>query len=176
MSRKGLKKLGTILETLQSSKRNLLVDAFDSRLLIKQWPFVVGEKLAQVTLPLKDRRKTLLILSSHAIYSQELKFMEMAILDKIFSLLPKFKRKIQRMSFQTNESLFEEKKKQFSHVIEKKEKDSCTIHPQSPEYKIYKKEAENISLNIDDRELRDLVISLYIKVKAEEKRSLQPKG
>ena len=174
MKRNRLKKLNTVLEILQSSKKGILVDAFDSLMIIREWPFIVGEKLAQVTLPLKGRQKTLLIVSSHAIYAQELKFIEKNILKKIFSVLPKFKKKIQRMSFQTNESFFNEKKKQFSHAIEKNQQNTSLLHPQSPEYKTYKREAENISLNIEDEELRNLVISLYIKVKAEEKR-MQPK-
>ena len=168
MKKNSPKRLQNVLESLHYSKNRILIDAFDSLLLIKKWPSIVGDKIAQVTIPLKGQKKTLIILSAHAIYSQELKFMEKIILEKIFSIFPKFKKKIYKMSFQTNASLFKEKTTQF--LSDSKVETNALLHPQSPEYKTYHNEAKAISRNIVDRELRDLVIKFYIQVKAKENR------
>ena len=172
-----LKRLDYFLEhwnakkRLRSSKRRYIAeDAFDFLSLTRRWEEIVGKNLARMTIPLKNQGKCLVILSNHPTFSQQLSFMQRELIDKIVSTFPELKGKIEKVSFQVNEAFFQEKQKQFAHILKKKPHHLQSFHPQSPEYKKYAKEAAEIFGSIENEEIRNSMISLYIQLHITQKR------
>lgn len=134
---------------------------FDFLDLIKKWPDVVGPKLAAVTSPLKIRHDSLFVITKHSSYSQELSFSSEMIKKEIFKHFPNLKPIIKKLAFQTQENFFEQK------IAKEKELAALApkLHPQSPQYKILKSEAERLFSDIEDKELKDSLISIFIQSK-----------
>jgi len=82
---------------------------FDFLELIRKWPEIVGDKMSVVTSPLRINQRSLIIVTSHSVYSQELSFLSETIKESIFKVLPELKGVIQKLNFQTQESFFKEK-------------------------------------------------------------------
>ena len=167
----GLKKIDGFLENKYSHskgssgrKYSAIHNAFDFLSLMRKWDCIVGKNLARVSIPLKNQQKTLVILSAHSLYSQQLSFMQEIIFKKIISVFPRFRGKIHNLKFQTNEFFFEQRKRPFFSATKKEHIPSLLPHPQSPEYKKLKKEGEEIAGIIRDGVLKDLMVSLYIQL------------
>ena len=167
------KKVGDYLESLKvhycpsSPKKSLpLRSSFDFLSLIRDWETIVGKQLAQVTIPLKMAGKTLIILSSHPLYSQHLSYMDRAVIKKVTVTFPRLKGKINSMGFQNNESFFRKKKEEQSkiHLREEKPPLARKLHPKSPEYRRLKKEGEKIAETLSEKKPRPLVVSLYMQL------------
>lgn len=134
---------------------------FDFLDLIKRWPEIVGPKLALVTAPLKIRSDSLCVITKHSVYSQELSFLAEPIKSEIFKIFPNLKPIIKKLVFQTQEGFFAQKsqqEKESSAAIQK-------LHPQSPKYKILKQEAERLFGDVEDQELKEVLISIFIQSK-----------
>jgi hypothetical protein len=131
---------------------------FDFLNLIKKWPEIVGEKLASVTSPLRLRGQTLMIVTKHSIYSQELSFLGETIKKEIFKFFPELKSIIEKINFQTQESFFNEKKE-----VQGKSTLELKIHPQSPIYKKLNVEAERLFADVEDQDLKKILVSIYIQ-------------
>lgn len=131
---------------------------FDFLNLIKKWPDIVGEKLSKVTSPLRLRGNSLIIVTKHSIYSQELSFLGETIKKEIFKQFPELKPIIEKINFQTQESFFYNKEELINSIQE-----IPGLHPQSPVYKRLKLEAEKIFIDEQDPELKTLLISIYIQ-------------
>lgn len=131
---------------------------FDFLDLIKKWPSIVGPKLAPVTSPLKISHDSLFVITKHSIYSQELSFLAEPIKVEIFKVFPKLRPIIKKISFQTQEKFFDQKA-----VAEKVIAEKPRLHPQSPQYKLLKVEAERLFADIEDLSLRNIMISMYIQ-------------
>jgi hypothetical protein len=131
---------------------------FDFLDLIKGWPEIVGPKLAAVTSPLKIKGDCLFIMTRHSSYSQELSFSQEIIKTAIFKHFPKLKPVIKKLGFQTQEGFFEQKARE-----EKAKEQVPKLHPQSPKYKLLKAEAERLFGHIEDSEVKEMMISLYIQ-------------
>lgn len=131
---------------------------FDFLELVKKWPEIIGPALANVTSPLKIKGDSLIIMSKHASYSQNISFLSEEIKLKIFALLPALKPIIKKLNFLTQESFFD-------HVQTEEAKKITTpkMHPQDPRFKIIKMEAERLFADIPDEELRTIMISIYIQ-------------
>ena len=146
-------------------KKKSTNESFDFLKLIDRWPEIVGNKLSLHTIPLKNQYKTLTVLSNHSAFSEQLKFMEEPIKEKIFAAFPSLKGSIHRIIFQTNPSFFQKKKS----IINDKKKElqitKQTIHPESPYFKKYRSEALEYFKKIDDNELKEELVSLYIQMK-----------
>jgi hypothetical protein len=132
---------------------------FDFLDLIKKWPEIVGEKLASVTSPLKIRQDSLFIMTKHSSYSQELSFLSETIKAEVFKYFPNLKTIIKKLAFQTQENYFESKPQRGDVLLQRMSK----LHPQSPQYKLLKAEAERLFKDIEDTELRSVLISLFIQ-------------
>ena len=167
---KGLQRLDYFLEHWHTKRRPskkrqyISEDAFDFLSLIRRWEEIVGSHLARVTIPLKNRDKCLVVLSDHPVFSQQLSFMQNDLIKKIVSVFPELKGKIERITFQINEAFFREKQHQFSRILKKEPHHPQTLHPQSPEYKKYAKEAMELFKSIENEEMRDSMVSLYIQL------------
>lgn len=131
---------------------------FDFLELVKKWPEIIGPALSAVTSPLKIKGDSLIIMSKHASYSQNISFLSEEIKQKIFALFPALKPIIKKLNFQTQESYFNQKQ-----VEEAKKVVPPKLHPQDPRYKILKLEAERLFGDIEDKELKDLMMSIFIQ-------------
>ena len=131
---------------------------FDFLELIESWPNIVGTALSKVTSPLKIKGDSLIIVSIHSSYSQNISFLSEEIKTNIFKLFPNLKSIIKKLNFQTQESFFTNKDKE-----RKEAKIQSKFHPQDPKYKLIKIEAERLFSDVEELELRDLLISIYIQ-------------
>ncbi len=141
-------------------KKSSVSKSFDFIKLIQSWKDIVGEELAKESIPIKNKFKTLTILTSHVAYSNKLSFMETSIKEKIFTIFPKLKRDINRIQFTAKSSYFKDKLKSsrsFSKNINNK------LHSQSPEYKKLKFLADKLLIDIRDEELRKTMTNIYIQ-------------
>lgn len=146
----------------QPKKRGGYGDSLDFIQLIKGWHKVIGQDFANNTLPLKISFKTLYILTPHSTYSEQLSFTEHLIIQKIISQFPSFKDQIKKIRFQVNPNYFLEKRQEREKFALKKDK-KIMPHRFSPEYKAMSAEGEEIYREIEDKELRDQLISIYIQ-------------
>lgn len=139
---------------------------FDFLKLIQKWPEIVGEKLAQETAPLKNRSKTLTVLTRHAAFSQQISFMEGPLRKKIIEFFPALEGKIERINFISNPAAFHEEKEKVKkwHRLPEESRPS-KLHPYSPEFKKLSREAEEIFGDVKDEEMNQSLKSLYIEFK-----------
>lgn len=133
---------------------------FDFLDLVTKWPDIIGPSLSQVTSPLKIKGDSLIIMSKHASYSQNISFLSEEIKQKIFVLFPQLKSVIKKLNFQTQESFFNQVQ---TAQEEKKASAPPKLHPQDPRYKLAKAEAERIFADVNDPELKDILISIFIQ-------------
>lgn len=137
---------------------------FDFLKLIQKWPEIVGEKLAQETAPLKNRAKTLTVLTKHAAFSQQISFMEGPLRKKIIQFFPALEGKIDRINFISNPTAFyEEKEKVKKWHRAPEEQAPPKLHPYSPEFKKLNREAEELFGDVEDEEMTKSLKSLYIE-------------
>jgi hypothetical protein len=79
---------------------------------------------------------------------------------EVFKQFPNLKPIIKKLAFQTQENFFEQK------LIKEKEMSlTPKLHPQSPKYKILKQEAERLFNDVEDMELKETMISIFIQSK-----------
>ena len=133
---------------------------FDFLELVKKWPEIIGPALSAVTSPLKIKGDSLIIMSKHASYSQNISFLSEEIKQKIFALFPALKPVIKKLNFQTQESFFNQKQ---TEEAAKKVASPPKLHPQDPRYKILKQEADRLFGDIEDAELKDLMMSIFMQ-------------
>lgn len=132
---------------------------FDFLQLIKKWPEIVGPKLSPVTSPLKIQHGSLFVMAKHASYSHQLSFLSEEIKTEIFKVFPQLKAVIKKLVFQTQENYFNNVQVQEA----KKAQPAPKLHPQSPQYKILKMEAERLFADVPDQELKEILTSIYIQ-------------
>lgn len=144
---------------LKRDEMQSFYQTFDFLELIKKWPQIVGPKMCQVTSPLKIKQDSLFVITKHASFSHELSYLSEEIKAEIFKVFPKLKPVIKKISFQTQEGFFQERK---SGPVAT-EKASPKLHPQSPQFKILKMEAERLFSDVPDEEMKSLMISIYIQ-------------
>lgn len=136
-------------------------DSFDFLALIRAWSEIAGSKLSEHTIPLKNQNGTLVILSNHSTFANELSYMELPLKKKIFEKFPALEKSIFSIKFIVDTTHFSQQYQQFIAPIEKKK--NQMLHPFSPEFRKLKKEAEELFLDVDDAELKERMISLYIQ-------------
>ena len=141
-------------------RQNQVFDFLD---LIRDWEKIVGPKLAKTTIPLNNQYGNLMVLTNHPAISQTLSFLEENIKKNIFKEFPSLKGKINRIYYQTNSTFFEKKMEEVIKRGHSPKREDTSFHPYSPKYLKLKKEAENIFQEIDDNELKNLLISIYIQ-------------
>ncbi len=145
------------------SQENL--DAFNFLELIKVWPEIVGEKIAEHTVPLKNTYQTLVVLSDHSAFSSALSYMEMDLKRKILNKFPRLASSVKQLKFVVDSNYFKAQKNLQENTVTKKNK-FTPPHPYSPEYKKLKAEAESLFSDIEDAEMKQKLISLYYQVKS----------
>jgi mevalonate kinase len=145
-------------------KTGQLSDSFDFISLIKAWKEIAGDKLSEHTIPLKNQNGTLVVLSNHSAFANELSYMELPLKKKIFAKFPNLEKTILNIKFIVDSTHFSKQYSQFVAPLEKiKKKNENTLHPFSPEFRRLKKEAEEIYGDILDHEIKEKMISLHIQ-------------
>ncbi len=130
---------------------------FDFLSLIAAWPNIVGQNLSQHTIPLKNVRGTLTILSRHSAFSQQLALLEQVLLEKILNQFPSGIGKIKKLQFITNTAHFDQQRAS----LENQTPDQ--LHPQSPVFKKKQMKAVTLFDDVSDPQLRQQLISLYVQ-------------
>jgi len=169
-----LKKLSQFIDNTTESKsaghsqrrgsfphKSGLKESFDFLSLIRAWKDIAGAKLSEHTIPLKNQNGILIVLSNHSAFANELSYMELPLKKKIFDKFPSLEKSISSIKFIVDSTHFSQQYQQFITPIEKKMR--MALHPQSPEFKKLKKEAEIFFLEINDQDLKERMISLYIQ-------------
>jgi hypothetical protein len=132
--------------------------SFDFLHLIKEWEKIVGPLLAQNSYPLKMKQDSLVILTRHSVFSQELSFKGELIKQNIFEIFPELKSKIRTVSFQTNEAFFHSP----LYAI-KKPTPVHLPHPHNPVVKKATAEARVIFSGIENKEIADSFVSIFVQ-------------
>jgi hypothetical protein len=143
------------------SKKESMRDSFDFLALIRAWKDIAGTKLSEHTIPLKNQNGTLVVLSNHSAFANELSYMELPLKRKIFEKFPSLEKNILSIKFIVDSTHFSQQYQQFIAPIEKKK--AQALHPYSPEFRKLKKEAEELFIDLEDAELKAKMISLYIQ-------------
>lgn len=147
-----------------TTKSKQLSESFDFLSLIKAWKEIAGDKLSQHTIPLKNQNGTLLVLSNHSAFANELSYMELPLKKKIFAKFPNLEKSILNIKFIVDSTHFTKQYNQFALPTEKvKKQNENLLHPFSPEFRRLKKEAEEMFIEIEDPEIKERMISLYIQ-------------
>ena len=134
---------------------------FDFIYLIRSWDKIVGDLMAKNTIPHKIMRSTLLVMTKHSIFAQELSFMGPQIIQKIEENIPELKGKITKIKFShANYSWDEFKNAKFEKTRERKARPK--LHPHSPQYKLKMKKAQETFHDIEDDEVKKLLTSLFM--------------
>ena len=162
-----LKKLSLFINSSNSSQNSFkkdkahLNDSFDFLALIRAWKEIAGAKLSEHTIPLKNQNGTLIILSNHSAFAAELSYMELQLKKKIIDKFPNLEKSILSIKFIVDSTHFTKQYSQFVQPLEKVK--SQVLHPYSPEFRKLKKEAEELFFDLEDMELKERMISLYIQ-------------
>lgn len=163
-----LKKLSHFIKSPGGSSKNSFTkekthinDSFDFLALIRAWKEIAGAKLSEHTIPLKNQNGVLIVLSNHSAFANELSFMELPLKKKIIEKFPSLEKAILSIKFIVDSTHFSKQYQQFITPIEKKK--AQTLHPYSPEFRRLKKEAEELFADLEDPEIKEKMISLYIQ-------------
>ncbi len=144
---------------LKRDEMKSFFQTFDFLDLIRKWPEIVGPKMAKVTSPLRLRNDSLTVVTTHSTYSHELSYLSEDIKNAIFKVLPELRPIIKKIIYETQEGYFKERAQQVDEIPVSKPR----LHPQSPEYKKLKIEADRLFGHIEDSELKQLMISIFIQ-------------
>ena len=145
---------------LKRDEMKSFYQTFDFISLLRKWPEIVGPKMAKVTSPLKLKHDSLIVVTIHSTYSHELSYLSEDIKLAIFKALPELKPIIKKIVYETQENYF---KLRDQVAVEKTIEQKPKLHPQSPQYKLRKAEAERLFGSIEDPELRSMMISIFIQ-------------
>ncbi len=140
-------------------------DVFDFLDLIKSWPSIVGPKMSEFTIPLRNQNGNLIILSNHSMFASEMKYMELPLKKKIFEVYPKLEAHIKTLTFIVDSTHFEKQKEVASIQTEKNKEKVSLPHPYSPQGKTLQKEANELFIDVTDEEMKEALTSLYVQNK-----------
>lgn len=130
--------------------------------LIKAWEEIVGNFMAQNTIPMKIKNKTLIISAKHPIFAQELGFLAPQIILKIKNSFPDLDDEIRNIKFVHNDFSSEQFLKSEKNKNSDKKILRPSIHPFSPEFRQKKANAQIIFSDIEDEELKNQLINFYL--------------
>ncbi len=164
-----LKKLSNYIDSTSNSKdsapfkkgQKSVSESFDFLALIKAWKDIAGSKLAEHTIPLKNQNGTLIVLSNHSAFASQLSYMELPLKQKIFEKFPSLEKSILSIKFIVDSTYFSKQYEQF--VIRSEKKQIQQLHPYSPEFRKLKKAADEMFSDIEDSEMKEKFVSIYIQ-------------
>lgn len=136
---------------------------FDFIYLIRNWDKIVGKLLSQNTIPHKIQRSTLIIMTKHNVFAQELSFMGPQIIKKIESEVPELAGKVTKIKFSHANYSWDDFQKKKDKKAGPSAPEAPKLHPYSPQYQLKKKQAESLFSDIEDEETRELLMKLFIE-------------
>ncbi len=151
----------------KTNRSHFQKDSFDFFQLVKNWSKIIGNQIAKETIPLKLQRGNLTILARHAIYAQQLSFLETQMIDAISKEFKQLKGKIDRVTFQVNGSFFSIKQSSSLLPPEAEPKSTSKFNKYSPEYKEAKRRSDEIFCDINDEQIRDSIKSIFVQMTLE---------
>ena len=137
-------------------------ECFDFLTLVKQWKDIVGDKLAEKTMPQGIYKDQLVVVTNHPAFSEQLSFMESVLLKKVFQAFPSLNGKLKRLIFKYDSAKFKHQTSLVENTTQKNDLKKI-IHPLSPEFKKLKTEAGELFSHIEDEELKEQLTSIYIQ-------------
>lgn len=150
----------------QSGPSRFQSDTFDFIALIERWPEIVGERMSKHTIPLKNQYGTLTVLTNHSAFSQQLGFMEDILKKKIFEVFPGLKTSIRKLNFRMDTTHFNTQvERHRPEDVKETKREQNKIHPFSPEYRALKAKAQIYFADVEEDEVRDSLINIYIQGK-----------
>lgn len=136
------------------------VQTFDFLELIREWRTIVGDMLADQSVPMRLKNKTLFILTRHPAFSEKLSYLSKELIQKITKRFPVLGPQIERLAFETNESFF--------IAVAKRTPAPRNVarvpHPFDPNVRRLKAEAEKLFADVEDSAERERWVSLYLQV------------
>jgi hypothetical protein len=95
--------------------------------------------------------------------------MELPLKKKIFTKFPNLEKSIKSIKFIVDSTHFEIQYKQFVEPLKEMEnRKTNQLHPLSPQYRQLKKQAEEMFATIEDEEMRNNLISLFIQTSSQD--------
>ncbi len=146
-----------------TSKSNFNADAFDFFSLLNHWEEVVGTSLAQNARPLRIQHQTLIIITRHSAYAQQLSLLEDAVKKKIFTHYPILRSHIQKLRFQNSETFFKKWDQEKDRDQKIKEQNLTKRHQYDPNFQKKKESAERFFQDVQDPELKEILVSLKLQ-------------
>lgn len=125
--------------------------------LQKDWNKIVGETIAERSIPLKIYQRSLILLTESPHFSQQISFMTSMIIEKIYTSIPKTKRLFTNVRFQSNPELFK-RHRESPHKVAPA---NHLIDTSAPAYKRAILDGEKVFDNIVDLELKKILVDLY---------------
>lgn len=159
-----MKKLNFFLKQSPSNSEAKSITEFIS--LIQGWQEIVGEASSKHSIPLKLNHNVLTIITSHPSISSEMSFLSEMIKKKIFDRFPTLNRKIEKINFINNPTIFDQLKKDNEDYEAKKILTKNKKHKYNLEQKLKEEEASLFfgnELNGTDPEIKELMIALKIQ-------------
>ena len=149
-----------------SSRASIHQEVFDFLNFVDQWSEIVLPPFGKLTLPQKLVKGTLYLVTAHPALSQGMSFMEKKLIESIVVKFPNLNGKIRQLAFVVNSTAFDQIKTSIDHrkknaTPENRRKN--IPHRYSPEFKLFRSQAEEIFKDIEDDESKELLISLYIQ-------------
>lgn len=141
------------------------IESFDFLKLIAAWKEIAGTKLSEHTIPLKNQNGVLTVLSNHSAFANEMKFMEIPLKKNIFKKFPNLERNIKTINFIVDSTHFQKQLEVLATINKENRAPVNLPHPYSPESKLLSKEAQELTKDIADEELKKAMQSLYIQAK-----------
>lgn len=135
-------------------------ECFDFIYLINNWIDIVGELLGKNSIPQKLQKNTLIVITKHPIFNQELSMMSTEMIQKIEEKIPALKNRIKRIKF--SNANYSADEFQDEAPQNKKESDP-KVHKFSPEFRAKKARAQQLFADIEDEEIKELLSSLFMK-------------
>lgn len=145
---------------LKRDEMKSFYQTFDFIDLINKWPQIVDPKMAKFTSPLRIMKDTLVVVTVHSTISHEMSYFSEELKKNIFKVLPELKPIIKKVVYETQESFFKVRQ---DVETKKAEEQKPKLHPQSPQYKLKKAEAERLFASVEDPELKAMMISIFIQ-------------
>lgn len=132
---------------------------FDFLYLVKNWENIVGKMLSENTIPLRIRNSSLIIMTKHSIFSQELSLISPIIIKKIEEIYPMFKGQIKNIKFSHGSYSTEEFNNQKEKFVTPTQKRMHKFDPRLQQKKI---QAKELFKDVEDLEMKELLESLFI--------------
>ncbi|MBF0206155.1 MAG: DUF721 domain-containing protein [Oligoflexia bacterium] len=150
--------------------------------LTNSWKEIVGDALAQNTAPGKIQQHQLIIYTKHSTYSHQLTYLVKEIKEKIHMHFPSLKKAFSEIKFITQTNFFQKKSTTLTPISSPLGNSTTTaaavaaavvaaenrekfLHPHSPHYKKAQREAAQQFANVQDEKIRNLLISICLKIK-----------